>query len=161
MRKALKFLHTMASCGMIGAFAGYAILLAYGPQDTPEAYADMRRSISALCDYLLFPSLAVVLVSGLLAMAVHYPFQTLRWVWVKALLGLGMFEGTLSLIGRKAHAGAELAIQVAAGEAEPEALASVIDTEWQMLIFVSALAVANIVLGVWRPLLAWRQSRQA
>ena len=79
MRKTWKFLHTLAACGVIGALLGYAVLLAHAPQDTPEAYAAMRQSISALCDYILFPSLAVVLITGLLAMAAHHPFVEMRW----------------------------------------------------------------------------------
>ncbi len=68
MRRAVKFLHTVASGGMIGAFLGYLVILAFSPQGSPQALADMRQTISALCNYLLLPSLAVALVSGLLSM---------------------------------------------------------------------------------------------
>ncbi len=37
MRKALKFLHSVASCGLIGSLACYALLLVYAPQETPRA----------------------------------------------------------------------------------------------------------------------------
>ena len=66
MRKALKFLHTFASCGLIGALLGYSIVLIYAPQDTPRAYAEARQTITAFCNYLLLPSLAVALITGLL-----------------------------------------------------------------------------------------------
>ena len=157
MRKTWKFLHTLAACGVIGALLGYAVLLAHAPQDTPEAYAAMRQSISALCDYILFPSLAVVLITGLLAMAAHHPFVEMRWVWLKALMGLGMFEGTLAVIGSKANDAAAIAARIADGGAEEGLLAAVLAYEWHSLGVLIALAAANVLLGVWRPGLKARQ----
>lgn len=154
MRKTLKIFHIMASSGIIGALLGYGILLLYAPQDTAHRYADMRISIEALCDYVLLPSLAVALITGLLAMAVHHPFQELRWVWVKALLGLSMFESTLAIIQSKADYAAKLAAKIAVGEADAAALATALSTEWSSLAAIMALSIANVVLGVWRPRLA-------
>lgn len=152
MRKALKFAHTLASCGLIGALAGYLIVLMYAPQDTARSYADARMTISALCSYLLLPSLALALVTGLLSMAAHQPFQEHRWVWVKALLGLSMFEATLAIIQGKATSAATYADRIAAGDAAAAtALAAAISSEWMLLGTIFALSVANIVLGVWRP----------
>ena len=73
MRRAGKFMHTCAACGMIGALLAYAIVLTTAPQDTAQSYADMRQTVSALCSYLLLPSMALALISGLLSMAVHRP----------------------------------------------------------------------------------------
>lgn len=157
MRKALKFLHTLASCGIIGALLAYGVLLLKAPQDTALKYADLRITIDALCQYVLLPSLGIALVSGLLSMAVHKPFQEKRWVWIKALLGLSMFEGTLAIINSKANYAAKLAAKIAAGEAEPGALASALSTEWSSIALIMALSIANIVLGVWRPSLARRR----
>ena len=61
--KTLKFLHTLAACGIIGGIGCHMILLIFAPQGTPAAYADMRQSISAISNYVLVPSLAIVLVS--------------------------------------------------------------------------------------------------
>ena len=154
MRKILKFFHTVASCGLIGALLGYAIVLIYAPQDTARSYAEARHTISALCNYVLLPSLAVALITGLLSMAVHRPFQEMRWAWVKALLGLSMFEATLGIIGSKAEYAAALAARIASGEAPPGALGSELSTEWSSLAAIMALSIANIVLGIWRPRLA-------
>ncbi len=152
MRKALKFAHTLASCGLIGALAGYLIVLVYAPQDTARSYADARLTISALCSYLLLPSLALALVTGLLSMAAHQPFQDQRWVWVKALLGLSMFESTLAIIQGKATTAATYAEKIADGDAAAaDALAAAISSEWMSLGTILVLSVANIVLGVWRP----------
>lgn len=157
MRKALKFLHSLAACGLIGALLGYMILLVHAPQDTAGTYADMRHSISALCNYLLLPSLAVALITGLLSMVVHRPFQDQRWVWAKALLGLTMFEGTLAIIGSKADYAAKISARIAAGTAEADALETALAYEWQSLGVITAVAVANFVLGIWRPALAKRR----
>ncbi len=151
MRKAVKFLHTLASCGLIGALLGYMIVLIYAPQDTARTYADVRHTINALCNYLLFPSLAVALVTGLLSMVVHQPFMDKRWVWFKAALGLGMLEATLAVIQSKANYAAKISAKIAAGEADAGALTSALSTEWTSLCAIMALSIANIVLGVWRP----------
>lgn len=159
MRKTLKFLHTAAACGLIGALLGYAVLLVYAPQETPAQYADVRYSIDVLCNKVLLPSLAVALISGLLSMAVHTPFQEMRWVWIKALLGIGMFESTLAIIQSKAHTAAKISAQMAAGQAPPGALDAALSTEWSSIAAIFALSMANIALGVWRPSLAPRPVR--
>lgn len=154
MRKAMKFFHTLASAGLIGAMLGYIILLMYAPQGTAQAYADMRQSIAALCNYLLLPSMAIALITGLLAMAVHRSFQEMRWVWVKALLGLLMFESTLAIIQSKANTAAAVSAKIANGAAEQAVLKTALATEWTSLALILSLAIANLVLGVWRPRLA-------
>lgn len=156
MRKTMKFFHTLASAGLIGALSGYMIVLLYAPQTTAADYADVRTTIAALSNYLLLPSLFVALVTGLLAMAVHTPFQEQRWVWVKALLGLSMFEATLAIIQSKANYAASVSAKIASGEAGPDALQSALSTEWSSLAAIMALSIANVVLGVWRPRLAKR-----
>jgi len=162
MRLTLKFFHTLASSGIIGALLGYMIVLSFAPQDTPAAYADMRQTIGLLCNYLLLPSLGIALVTGLLSMAVHRPFQERRWVWIKALLGLGMFESTLAIIGSKADYATKMSAKIAAGGGDPDALQTALTYEWTTLGTIMALSIANIVLGVWRPPLKWRaRARQA
>jgi Predicted integral membrane protein (DUF2269) len=151
MRKAMKFLHTLASCGLIGALLGYMIVLINAPQNTASSYADVRHTISALCNYLLLPSLAVALVTGLLSMAVHRPFQEKRWAWVKALLGLSMFESTLAIIQAKANFAAKVSAEIAQGTATATELKTALASEWNSLGAILALSIANIVLGVWRP----------
>lgn len=160
MQKAIKFLHSLASCGLIGALLGYMIVLIAAPQDTPAAYADMRQSINGLSNYLLLPSLAVALVSGLVSMIVQPVFLDRRWVWIKALSGLAMFEGTLAIIGAKANHAAKVSIQIAEGTAEPDALDTALANEWYSLAVIMALSVANVALGVWRPALGKRHAAE-
>ena len=159
MRKTLKLFHTLASCGLIGALVGYMIVLVNAPQETASKYADMRHTISALCNFVLLPSLGIALVTGLLSMAVHRPFQDMRWAWIKALLGLSMFEATLAIIQSKANYAASVSAKIAAGEASADALASGLSTEWSSLFAIMALSIANIVLGIWRPPLKTRSER--
>ncbi len=147
----LKILHTIAACGLIGGLAAYMLMLTFAPQDTPAGYADLRETIKAISTYLLLPSLALALVTGLLAMAVHYPFQEKGWAWVKAATGILMFKGILTIVSAKAVHAAEMARKIAEGTAPPDALASLIELEWGTLWVVMALSLANVVLGVWRP----------
>lgn len=156
MRRALKFLHTVAAAGILGALACYMIILLYAPQDTPRAYADARATIDAISSYLLLPSLGIALISGLLSMVAHRPFQDMRWVWMKALLGISMFEGTLAIVHAKATEAAQLSEKIANGEPASDALAAAIASEWMTLYAILALSVANYVLGIWRPALAMR-----
>lgn len=159
MRQILKFLHTIASCGLIGALAGYAIVLLTVPPGDLVAYASARQIIATLCTYVLIPSLAIALASGLLAIAVHRPFQERRWVWVKALLGISMFEATLGIVNAKANYAASIAAMIARGEADASELAGILTSEWYSLAAILTLSIANVALGVWRPALRRRQPR--
>jgi len=154
MRKTLKILHTISACGLIGGLACYMILLAVAPQDTAAAYADLRRSIQTISDWVLVPSLAIALVSGLLSMVVHKPFMDKGWALLKAAMGILMFKGVLTVIAAEAKHAATLAQRIADGEAAQDLLQQAIASEWAALWTVMALSVANVVLGVWRPRLS-------
>lgn len=155
MRKTLKILHTLAACGLIGGVLAHMVLLAAAPQDTPQTYADVRQTIAALGNYVLLPSLGVVLVSGLLSMAVHKPYQEKWWAWIKAATGIGTFESVLSTVG-KADFAAAVSVRIAEGSATPDAMGNALDREWGYLIAILVLSVANVVLGVWRPRFRYR-----
>jgi hypothetical protein len=154
-RKILKIAHTIAACGIIGGLVCYMVILLYAPQDTALRYADIRQTIDTLCRYVLLPSLAIALISGLLSMAVHRPFQDTMWAWIKALLGIGMFEGTLAIVHAKADTAARLSLKIAEATGDTAALndslSAAIASEWTTLWAILALSVANVVLGVWRP----------
>jgi uncharacterized membrane protein len=154
MRRLLKFLHSIAACGLIGALAAYAVVLLLAPQDTPQAYAAMRLTVAALASHLLIPSMAVAIVTGLIAMAVHYPFAQTRWAWMKALLGLGIFEATLGLVQSKATAAADAALEIASGSGHPGAIEAVIANEWMAFGALLTLSITQVALGVWRPSLS-------
>ena len=156
MRKILKILHTLSACGLIGGLGCYMILLLAAPQETPEAYADLRKAIAAISNYVLVPSLAIALISGLISMMVHRPFLDKGWAWVKAALGILMFKGVLTIVGAKADHAAVVSQRIAEGETLDNALSTAIAHEWATLFVVMALSIGNVVLGVWRPRIARR-----
>lgn len=151
MRKTLKILHTLAACGLIGGLACYMLLLVLAPQNTVAAYADLRQSIAVISNYVLMPSLAIALVSGLLSMAVHKPFADKGWVWIKLAMGVLMFKGVLTVVGAKADYAAEVSRRIANGQSESALLETALFQEWVVLWIVMALSIANVVLGIWRP----------
>jgi hypothetical protein len=160
MRKTLKILHTLATAGIVGGLAVYMILLVTAPQGTPEAYADLRQSIAAISNYVLLPSLAVVLVSGLFAMVAHSPYLDKGWVWLKAGSGILMFKGVLTIVGAKADYAAVVSQRIADGDVAAEVLERALAYEWLTLWIMMALSVANVVLGVWRPKLSKEKPRR-
>ncbi len=164
MRKILKIFHSLASCGLIGGLIAYGLLLLRAPQDSARQFADMRLNIAALCDYVLVPSLGIAVVTGLVAMIVHRPFQDLRWVWLKAVLGLALFESVLAVTQSKAGYAAIFAERIAQGADVVEArerLAEALASEWTTLGAITALCVAQVVVGVWRPALKRASARKA
>jgi hypothetical protein len=154
MRQAIKFLHTLSSCGLIGALVAYMLVLWKAPQESVAQYADLRDIISLIARYILVPSLGISLVSGLLSMMVHKPYQERRWAWAKAFLGLAMFESTLAITQAKAIDAAEFAAQIAKDEnveAAQKLLAEALQSEWNVLFAILAISAAQTALGIWRP----------
>jgi hypothetical protein len=151
IRKLLKFLHEVGAMGVMGAFAVCIVLLINAPSDSLIAYAAVMRQIALINRFILVPSLAAVLISGLLAIAATESYKNAAWAWIKALLGLSTFEGTLLTVGASARRAADLSSLALTGQGDAVELAQVIHTEWGGLWVLSALVVINIVLAVWRP----------
>jgi hypothetical protein len=151
VRRLLKFLHTLGAIGIIGAMAALLVLLAFTPEPTAlNEYARMRMAMGGVAEWLLLPSLGLVLVSGLLSMAWTPAFHNLGWVWVKLAMGVLMFEWTLVGVQGPMRQ-AELSARALAGEADAGALGSSMQAEWASLWVLIAVAIANVVLGIWRP----------
>ena len=158
----MKLLHTLGAIGLTGALAVHLILLTGLPDaDGLAEQALLRAAIADVARWLLLPSLTVVLACGLLALAVHPPFREARWVWAKALLGLSVFEGTLVSIQGPAVRNAELTARALAGEIETARLPAMLHDEWGALWLVLTVALANVVLAVWRPSLRRRRAGAA
>lgn len=150
--RTLKLLHQLGAIGVMGAMACCLILLVTAPQDSLAGYAAVRQGIHAITRWLLVPSLAVVLVSGLLAIAANRAYMDAGWAWIKALLGIAMFEGTLLTIQASSRKAAEIAAAAAqSGATDSAALAPLLRTEWAGLWTMLALSFVNILLAVWRP----------
>jgi hypothetical protein len=159
LRQSLKALHEIGAIGTMGSFGACIVLLSTAPTSSPVAFAAVLQGIASITKWLLVPSLAIVLISGMLAIAATPAYKNAAWAWVKALLGIGTFEGTLVTIGSSARHSAQLAALASAGGGNPAELAQVLRTEWGGLCILSVLALINIVLAVWRPRLYPRASQ--
>lgn len=149
--KSLKSLHEIGAIGTLGSIAAAIVLLCTAPKGSPIAYAAVLGGIAAIAKWLLVPSLALVLISGLLAIAANEAYKSAAWAWVKALLGIGTFEGALLTVGASARHAAELSALAASGQGDPAQLALMLHTEWGGLWILATLALINILLAVWRP----------
>jgi hypothetical protein len=142
-RKSLKLLHTLSAFGFTGGIIAYMLLAEYGPAPAPSReFADVRAAIYFTTRWI---------VSGLLAMAVHHPFQNALWVWLKALSGLLIFEATLASVDGPARRAAKAAADAVNGDITAAALERAVIDHWGALWVLLILAVANVVLGIWRP----------
>jgi hypothetical protein len=151
-KKILKLLHVLGTVGMLGALVSMLVLhTLLPPPEALVAYTTLRVAISRIAEWVLLPSLGLVLVGGLLAMAVGKHFHNAGWAWLKLALGVVMFEGTLLAVQGPAEREAALAEQAIAGDASPAGLALSLASEWYSLWIIALLAVLNIVLGIWRP----------
>ena len=65
----LKVLHQLSAIGVMGALACCVVLVIVAPKDSLVEYAALRQGIAAITRWLLVPSLLLVLVTGLLALA--------------------------------------------------------------------------------------------
>ncbi len=156
MRRTLKFLHEVGGAGLMGAVAAQAILSFAADGRGPLEYAAMRHAILLISEWLLIPSLLVVLVSGLASIAAHHPFQKAGWAWIKLLTTVLVLEGTLVAVQGPAQEAAAISAQIAAGDTTHAAdLPAVIRHERGGLGVVTLLSLANIALAVWRP--RWRR----
>jgi hypothetical protein len=151
LRKTLKVLHEIAAVGVLGSLAACIVLVAAVPAGSEVEYAALRRGIAAIEQWLLLPSLLLVLISGLLAIAANDGYINAGWPWLKALLGLSMFEGTLLAVSAPGRDASALSALAAAGPSDPAQLAQVLRTEWGGLWTILAVSLANIVIAVWRP----------
>jgi hypothetical protein len=149
--RVLKLLHEIGAVGVMGSFAACIVLLLTAPRASTVAFAAVLSGIAAIAKWLLVPSLAIVLLSGMLAIAATNAYKNAAWAWVKALLGISVFEGTLLTVGANARHAAELSALAVAGDGDAAELARVLHTEWGGLWILMAVSMLNMVLAVWRP----------
>lgn len=151
MRKATKFLHTVGSLGYAGSLATLVILHGALPApDDVERFTALRIVMGSVARWLVFPSMILILVSGLFSMAITPAFQNAGWVWAKLATGILVFEGTLVTVQSPMERGAERARQALAGEL-PLAELGALQTHTGAMWILLGVALANVALGVWRP----------
>jgi hypothetical protein len=80
MKRLLKFLHEIGAVGVVVSFAAIIVLVASAPSPSEAllAYAAVRQCVSCLARWLLVPSLSIVLISGLLAIAANESYKKCR-----------------------------------------------------------------------------------
>ncbi len=152
MNRFVKFLHSMGAIGLMGAMAALIIMLIMLPEPNElSAYASHRAVMGKVAEWLLLPSLGLVLFSGLWSMAISSAFINAGWVWLKLATGILVFKGVLFSIQGPVEYEAMISAQAVAGGVDPGVLGQRVAEEWGVLWVMMAIAVANVVLGVWRP----------
>ncbi len=145
----------------MGAIASLLVLMSYAPPPTSLAgYALMRRAMAEIATWIFFPSFALTLVAGLMAIAVNRAYHDAGWAWVKAATGILIFAGglhALSPIQEEARRSAS----ALAGQLDPATITESPGAERGTLWVLLAVSTANVVLGIWRPRLTRIRARSA
>lgn len=152
MRRFLKLLHVIGAIGMIGAMACLLVLLVFTPDTESIAeYARMRAAMGGIAQWILLPSLGLVLVGGLFAMAMTSAFHNAGWAWVKLATGILTFEWSLVAVQGPMQKQAEISARALAGEIDPAQIETMLHAERGSLWIMLGIALLNVFLGVWRP----------
>jgi hypothetical protein len=146
LRLTAKALHDIAAIAFGGGLAACLVINLMANRMSPADFATSRQVFAAIAQYILIPSVAVVVVSGLIAMMATRGYQDAGWAWVKAVLGISLLVATFRVVGA-GTASSELL----AAAADPGALDTLLRAERSMLWLLIALCVVNVVLAVWRP----------
>ncbi|MGH6708763.1 MAG: hypothetical protein ACREEK_07300 [Bradyrhizobium sp.] len=155
----MKFLHTVGAIGQMGAMACLLVLLSFVPAPTSlSEYALMRGAIGGIATWIFLPSLGLVLISGLLAMAFNPAYQSAGWAWAKLVTGILVFEWGFVAVQGPMQQEAELSARALAHEVDTATLAATLSAEWKSLWVLLAVATVNVILGIWRPRLTIRKS---
>ena len=84
----------------MGSIASLLVLMSFSPPSTSLAgYALMRGAIAEIATWVFFPSFALTLVAGMLAIAVNRAFHNAGWAWVKLATGILVFAGSFQVLG--------------------------------------------------------------
>lgn len=150
--KTLKFLHIVGTVGFCAALLALLVLHASLPDPSQlQQFASIRIAMGNVAKWLLLPSTGLVVVSGLIAMALNDVYKNAGWVWVKLATGVLILEGTLVYVQAPMERAANDARSALEGEFDLSSLGSVLGAEWSSIWVILAVAVVNIVLGVYRP----------
>ena len=152
-RLGAKALHEIGGIAFGGALLACLVINLAADRAAAAEFAAARQLFAAIARYVLIPSMGLVVVSGLFALAATRGYMGARWAWVKALLGLGLFEATLLVVGSSTRHD-ELAGAIAAGNAA--VVESLLRAERWTLLLLLAIGVVNVLLAVFRPRLGAR-----
>ena len=146
LRLSAKAVHDIGSIGYGGGLAACLAINLAATRMSDSEFAAARLAYGAIAQYVLIPSMLIVVVSGLIAMAATRGYQDAGWAWVKALLGMSVLVATFRVVGSAAKQA-----DVAAIAPDPSVLDAMLRSERNMLLLLIALCVVNVLLAVWRP----------
>ncbi len=149
VRLGAKTLHDVASITFGGALAACLVINQMASRESVAEFAAARQTLAVIAQYLLVPSMGVVVLSGLLALAATRAYMNAGWAWLKALLGLAVFEAALVVVGSK-----EKQAAIVAAFPDPDLLNTLLRSERNTLWLLVVLCIINVVLAVWRPRLS-------
>jgi hypothetical protein len=162
VRRLLKFFHEIGAIGLMGAMASLLILIGVAPPPAArDQYALVCDAMGRIATWILFPSLALTLVTGLAAIGITPAWHNAGWAWVKAGTGVLVFAGGLHAVAPIQQEAQQSALALA-GKLDPAALdpgslGSDQGTMWALLV----VSTANVVLAIWRPRLTRMRASQA
>lgn len=156
LAKCIKLLHELGAIGVMGAYAACVVILLLVPGQPEAAELALLDACAAVCRWLLLPSLGLAVVSGLLAIACTEHYLHAGWVYVKAALGLLMFQGTLLTVAGPTRQILGLFPPSPGVDSHSSDLAGMLASEWRAVWVMLALSLANVVLAIWRPRLGTR-----
>lgn len=151
LRLGAKALHEIASIGFGGGLVACLIINQMTNRTSSAEFSAARHVFAAIAQYVLIPSMAIVVVSGLIALAATRGYQKAGWAWVKALLGLSVFEATLMVVGSS-----QRHLELAAAATDPTLLDTLLRSERNTLWLLIAVSALNVLLAVWRPRLVYK-----
>lgn len=156
-RLGMKALHELGGIGYGGGLLACLVINGSAGLQSPAQFAAARQLFATVAQVVLVPSMGLVVVSGLLALAATHGYLRARWAWVKALLGITVFQATFLVVGSASRQADLVTAMAAADQATADAL---LRAERLTLLLLLALSVANVLLAVWRPRLG-RESSSA
>jgi hypothetical protein len=137
---------------MMGAIACLLVLMSCAPAPKSLAgYALMHGAMAEIAKWILFPSLVLTIVSGLLAIAINRAFHNAGWAWAKLATGVLILEGGLVYVVGPIQQEAKRSASALAGQLDLATMTGSYGAERGALWVLLAVATANIVLGIWRP----------
>ena len=153
MRQILKFGHSIAAIGLLGAMIVLWVLHQQlpAPAESLEIYVALRISMERIATFVLLPSLVFTLILGLLSMAAVTGFHDAPWAWAKLVTSAVMLEGTLLGIQGPIEKEAATAIQALSDAAMSVQLGQNLLAEQRSLVLIGFLGVLNVAFGIWRP----------
>lgn len=137
--------------GFGGGLAVCLLINLTATRDSPGEFIAARHVYASIAQYVVIPSMVVVVASGLIALAATRGFMDSGWAWVKALLGLSVFEATLVIVGSSRRD-----VELALAASDLAGLDALLRSERNTLLLLIAVTVVNVVLAVWRPRLTYR-----